>query len=251
MNNESRTLPVINIREGLLFAAIAQESDLVFDPALLSSQQLISWEGKSILHVKTDANNCLELLENESLVIVDETTDTESTQIITAKTDSQGNIIPVQIQTNIPIDSTQDSISTINTVYDDFGNKEELYTFKIKISKGNSFGVSIVEPSDEAKEAETIDYISVPAYIDSSLIKLHDFGSNLTSLSFNNFKNNSCYLDINLNIPTNCYGLMMIYYTGNTEDTSTSNSGAHIYYSKTATTEDLKIFNNIVNSTES
>jgi hypothetical protein len=82
-------------------------------------------------------------------------------------------------------------------VYDDFGNKEELYTLKIKISKGHSFGVSIVEPSDEAKEAETIDYISVPAYIDSSLIQLHDFGSNLTPLSFNNFKNNSCYLDIN------------------------------------------------------
>ena len=251
MNSESRTLPTINITEGLLFAAIAQESNLVFDPELLSSNQLINWEAKSILHVKTDENNCLELLENESLVIIDETADTEKTQIITAKTDSQGNIIPVQIQTNIPIDSTQDSISTINTVYDDFGNKEELYTFKIKVSKGNSFGISVVEPSDEAKEANTIDYISTPTYIDSSLIKLHDFGSNLTSLSFNNFKNNSCYLDINLNIPSNCYGLMMIYYTGNTDDLSTSNSGAHIYYNKTTTAEDLKIFNNIVNSTES
>lgn len=245
MNGESKTLPIIDINENLLAAAIDQEAGQTIDYENLTNRlnstdgtKLVSWEVKSVLHLKTDNNNCFVLSENEELVIIDDTTQpSQTSQTIAAKTDAQGKVIPVQIQSNISIDSTQDSISTISVNYDDFGNKEELYNFKLKISKSNTLGVNIVE--NTGKE-----------YIDSSLLKLHDFGKNLTSLNFNNFKNNSCFLDININIPSNCYGLMMIYYTGETDN----KSGAHIYYkAKDAEEKDikLKIFNNIVGETES
>ena len=251
MNGESKTLPIININEGLLFAAIAQEAGLTIEDQYLNSTDLVSWEIKSVFHLKTDKNNCLELLENEELVIKDETATNVIEQTIKAKTDAQGKVIPVQIQSNIAIDSSQDSISTINVSYDDFGNKEELYNFKLKVSKSNTLGICVVKPDqDNINEGSLIDYISEPEFVDSSLLKLHDFGKNLTSLNFNNFENSSCFLDININIPNNCYGLMMIYYTGETDKSNNDKLGAHIYYIKNENTKKLKIFNNIVNKVE-
>jgi len=42
MNGESKTLPIININEGLLFAAIAQEAGLTIEDQYLNSTDLVS-----------------------------------------------------------------------------------------------------------------------------------------------------------------------------------------------------------------
>lgn len=194
---------------------------------------------KTVLHFKTDSNNCIELGENETLTLFDEVNTLANEVVLSAIANAQGEIVPLKIQSNKEINSTQDSISTISYTYDDYGNKDAVYDFQIKVGKSNPFGISVVESGDEEKTL----YNQSVSYIDSSLIKLHDFGDNLTSLHFSDFANRYCYLDLNFNLPTNCYGLLMIYYAGDIVNSESDGyDHAHLYSQDPEC--NLAIFNN-------
>ena len=181
------------------------------------------WEAQCLLIMQTNSNSSIKLVSGETLTL--------------KGLDANGN--PCRAEDEITIHGTDDypavirSSYIVNGAYEKINTKIDEYTDNTGAKIINDFKISV---SNEYPLG-MVDTSSSSSYTDPSIVKLHNFDKNLTSVYFNKFTDKDNYIEFNLNIPSDCYGLIMIYYARSGK--LNSEDGSYLV----ANTPKLSIFN--------
>lgn len=226
LSGTAKTLPAIVINKGLMSNKLSyengtnEEKQAIANKASWESSDNICWEVHSALVLQTTKDNSIKLVDNESIVLkgLDKLGNSVNEDLGIKILGNSAS--PIVVKTNYPING---SLSSINTTKNSAG--ETVTDFAVRLSNEHPLGLTIVDENNR---------------VDESVVKLHNFGENLTNIHFNKFIDTKNFVKFNLNIPVDCYGLLMIYYTKGSK--LGDKSGAYVEANKDL----LTIFNNVV-----
>jgi hypothetical protein len=209
--------------------------------------------------MQTNSDNAIKLMDGEQLILRGLNEKRIPTYIPNTREESENDnpedytdVIkgnsnnPVVIRSNYPISGAHESISTVIDEYTDSYGNQIANDFMISVSCEQPLGLHThtKSPVYDEDNNTTGEYEYIYDHIDTSVVNLHNFGDHLTNIHFNKYKTPADYIEFNLNIPEDSYGLIMMYYAKSNDTNNTD--GAYLTASN-----NLKIFNNMIDGLES
>jgi hypothetical protein len=191
---------------------------------------------QSLLVLHTNSEDPIKLVDGEKIILCGK--DKNEVEVVPEKRDEiiGDSENPIVIRSNYAINGAHESISTIVEEYTNSQGNQVSNDFMISVSKEEPLGLYTASGNDEYVEP---------------IVKLHNFGDNLTSVYFNSYNSTNDFIKFSLNIPDDSYGLLMMYYAKSTDKDGTD--GAYLTCMTTTLTSEspLTIFNNTIDGVDS